>query len=264
MLISQVLEEKKILIKGLEANYKVSGQGPAFFILHGWGGSSDSWINVQKVLAGEKFQVIIPDFPGFGKSLTPKEPWEVNNYVEWLKSFIEQMKVKTPFFLLGHSFGGRIAIKFAARYPENIKALILCSSAGIKSKKSFKNKMFYYLGRIGEYLFSQKPLLKFKNGARNTFYQIIRQRDYLQAKGVMKETVKKVLAEDLMGYLSQIKAETLILWGENDRMVPIKYGYIMAKEISKAKMITFPKIGHSPHLEIPDKLAKEILLFIKS
>lgn len=262
MPISQGFEEKRILIKGLEANYKIAGQGQPFFILHGWGSSSDSWILIQKFLAKAGFQVIVPDLPGFGKSLIPKEAWQVNNYVQWLKNFIEKIKTKKPIFVLAHSFGGRVAIKFAAKYPQKIEALILCSSAGIKSKRDFKGKIFFALSRIGEHLFSQKSLRKFKDGARNIFYQIIRQRDYLQAKGPMRETVKKVLAEDLIDYLSQIKNKTLIVWGENDKMVPIKFAYVMEEKIPNSKLIILPKIGHSPHLEAPEKLAKEILQFI--
>lgn len=261
------MTEEKLLINDLEANYKIagkiSGDGQQFLILHGWGGSSISWILVQKILAEKGFKVIVPDFPGFGKSKSPKEPWEVSDYVEWLKNFIEKMKIKKPFFLLAHSFGGRVAIKFSAKYPEKIKALILCSSAGIKPEKKLSTKIFYYLGRAGDYLFSRRPLLKFKDGARNTFYQIIRQRDYLKAKDTMRETVKKVLAEDLLKYLPQIKTKTLIIWGKIDRMVPIKYAYIMKEKIPNSKLIILPKIGHSPHLEIPEKFTEEILQFTK-
>ncbi|OGZ17939.1 MAG: hypothetical protein A2Z78_01905 [Candidatus Nealsonbacteria bacterium RBG_13_36_15] len=258
------MTEKKILIKDLEANYKISGKGQPILVLHGWGGSSDSWAKVQKILADKGFSVIVPDFPGFGKSKCPKEAWGISNYVQWLKDLIKIVKIEEPFSLLGHSFGGRVAIKFSVKYPEKIKALILCSSAGIKPEKNLKTKTLYYIGKIGNYLFSKKPLRKFKDSARNTFYRVIQQRDYLKVKGTMKETIKKVLTEDLFGYLSQIKVKTLIIWGENDLMVPIKYGYIMEQEIPNSKIIALPKIGHSPHLEIPEKFAKEILQFIES
>jgi pimeloyl-ACP methyl ester carboxylesterase len=197
MINSQELEEKRTIINGLETNYKISGDGQPVLILHGWGGSSDSWIQVQKILAEKNFRVIIPDFPGFGKSKTPEEPWTVDGYVEWVKNFAERIEINSPIFLLGHSFGGRISIKFAIKYPEKIKSLILCSSAGIKPKGELSKKIFYYLARIGNYLFSQKPLARFKEGARNTFYTMIRKKDYLKANGVMKEIIKNILAEDL-------------------------------------------------------------------
>lgn len=254
--------EKKLLINDLEVNYRISGDGQPIFILHGWRSSFNSWFKVQKILTEQGFKVIVPDFPGFGKSLSPKTAWEVADYVHWLKDFIEEAKIKEPFFLLGHSFGGRVAIKFAIKYPEKIKSLILCSSAGIKPEKNFKTKTFYHLGRIGDYLFSQWPLKKFKDRARNTFYQVIRQRDYLKVKGTMRETIKKVLAEDLLDYFAQIKTKTLIIWGKTDRMVSVKYAYIMEEKIPNSKLIILPKIGHSPHLEIPEKFTKEILQFI--
>lgn len=263
MSISQGFEEKRILIKDLEANYKILGQGQPFFILHGWGGSSRSWIEVQKKISERGFRAITPDFPGFGKSKTPREPWEVDSYVLWLKNFITKIGVEDSFYLLGHSFGGRIAIKFTAKYPEKIKSLILCSSAGIKPELSFGKKIIYYFARIGDYLFSKKHLSKFRNGARNVLYQAIRQKDYLKAKGSMRNTIKNILSEDLIGYLPQIKAKTLIVWGEDDRLVPVKYAHIMKEKIPNSKLITFPKIGHSPHIENPEKLTKEILQFIK-
>lgn len=268
MRVGQKFEEKKILIKGLEANYKIRGAGEPILILHGWGGSSDSWISVQKILTAQKFKVIVPDFPGFGKSKTPREPWHVDDYVEWLKNFIKEVKKYNgepaePFFLLGHSFGGRIAIKFTAKYPERVKSLILCSSAGIKPEQALKQKVLFCLGRLGDYLFSQRPLIRFKDGARNIFYQIIRQRDYLKANGTMKETVKKILEEDLLDFLPKIKTKTLILWGKLDKMVPLKYAYIMEEKIPNSRLIILPGIGHSPQLDVPEKLAKTIVQFLQ-
>ena len=81
------MTEKKLLINDLEANYKISGEGQLVLILHGWGGSSVSWLLVQKILTEKGFKVIIPDFPGFGKSTTPQKPWTVDDYVRWFKDF---------------------------------------------------------------------------------------------------------------------------------------------------------------------------------
>jgi pimeloyl-ACP methyl ester carboxylesterase len=268
MQISQGVEEKKIVIKGLEVNYKMVGKGLPFLILHGWRSSSDSWIFVQNQISEQGFQVIVPDFPGFGKSPAPKEPWNVDSYVNWLNNFIIEINksgsnLTEPFFLLGHSFGGRIAIKFAVKYPERIQSLILCSSAGIKPKAGFQQEIFYYLARMGNYLFSQKPLRKFKNRARNIFYKAIRRKDYLKANGVMKETIKNILGEDLLGYLPRIRNKTLILWGKLDRMVPVEYAYIMKEKIPNSQLIILPKVGHSPQLDVPEKLSQILTKFLK-
>lgn len=262
------MREEKILINNLRVNYKMAGSGPAILVLHGWGGSSDSWIPVQKILAEKGYQVLVPDFPGFGKSITPPESWGMEDYMQWLKSFIEEIR-KTheefsgSFYLIGHSFGGRVAIKFVTEYPDRIKRLILCDSAGIKPKPGLKTKMIFWLARIGNAVFTPKHLQRFKDSARNLFYIFLRNRDYVKANGTMRKTIKKVLDEDLLEDLSKIKTKTLIIWGSSDKMVPVKYAYIFKDKIANSKIEILPKIGHSPHLETPEKLSEIILNFIK-
>ena len=256
------MKEEKISINGLRVNYKVAGEGPALLVLHGWGGSSDSWVSLQKILSREGFRVIVPDFPGFGKSVTPPDVWGVGDYMDFILKFLEILQLDN-FFLLGHSFGGRVAIKFATRYPEKLKSLILCDSAGIRGKPSAKARIIFLMAVIGNAVFSPKIMARFKDSARNVFYAFIRKRDYAKANGVMKKTIKKVLGEDLLDDLSKIKTSTLIIWGENDKMVPVKYARVFREKIENAKLEIMPKVGHSPHIERPEKLAEIILKFLK-
>jgi len=257
-----MFQEKEILIDGLKINYKIAGQGPAILILHGWGGSSDSWIRVQKILAKEGFKVIVPDFPGFGKSKTPFFPWGLEDYTNFILNLTHYLGLEN-FFLLGHSFGGRIAIKFAVSFPEKIKSLILCDSAGIKQKWGKKEILIFQLAKIGNAIFTPTPLKRLKDRARNLFYIFLRHRDYAKADGTMKETMKKVINEDLLNDLPQIKTKTLIIWGENDKLVPVKYAYLFKEKIENSEIKIIPKIGHSPNLEVPEKLAEIILNFFK-
>ena len=256
-----MMEEKIISINNLKVNYKIAGSGPVILILHGWGGSSDSWIKVMEMLAGEGYKVICPDFPGFGKSHPPVQPWDVANYKKWLLEFIQSQGLD-EFILLGHSFGGRVAIKFSVKYPERIKSLILCDSAGLKSKPGLKNRIISHMAYIGNMIFSPHFLIRFKNGARNIFYSFLRNKDYVKADGVMKESIKKVIDEDLFPYLSQIKIKTLIVWGEKDKMLPVKQSHILKEQIKDSVLELLPDVGHSPHLEVPGKLFKIIISFL--
>lgn len=264
MPISQEFNEKTVFIKGLKANYKIQGEGDPFLILHGWRSSSNSWISVQKILAIKGFKIIIPDFPGFGNSETPKNPWSVDDYIEWLKDFIEETKINTPVFLLGHSFGGRVAIKFSVKYPETIKSQILLASAGIKPELNSKQRIFSRMAKVGNFIFSKKPLRSFKNQGENIFYYVIRQTDYLKVNKTMRETMKKILAEDLSGFLIKIKQKTLIIWGKKDKLVPVMYAYMMKEKILNSKLIILPDSGHSPHLDNTEKLAEIITDFLRS
>ncbi|MFH1582158.1 MAG: alpha/beta hydrolase [bacterium] len=262
------MREETILIKGLEVNYKIAGRGPAILVLHGWEGSSDSWLEVQNMLSKQGYAVLVLDFPGFGKSVPPNKPWSVGDYTEFLHSFIGKVEKRekefnSPFFLLGHSFGGRISIKFCLKYPEKVKKLILCDSAGIRQNYDFKGFLIFLTARIGNALFTPKIMVRFKDSIRNLFYKLIRNRDYVKAKGVMKETIQKVLEEDLLPKLKNIKHKTLILWGSKDKMVPLKYGYIFNKNIKGSQMEVIKGIGHSPHLECPERLSRLMSNFFK-
>jgi len=257
-----MIEEKKLQILGIETNYKVAGKGPVLLILHGWGGSSDSWQKVIDILEKENIKLIVPDFPGFGKSKTPPQAWSVQNFVEWLKEFLENLKID-KFFLLGHSFGGRVAIKFAVNFPEKLKALILVNSAGIKPKWGPKETLIFYLALLGNAIFAKNFLKRFKDKARNIFYRFFRDRDYGKAKEEMKETMKKVIEEDLFPLLPQIRVKTFILWGEKDNVVPLKYGKMMKEKIENSELIIFPNVRHSPHLEIPEKFSEKIIEILK-
>jgi pimeloyl-ACP methyl ester carboxylesterase len=255
------MKEEKILVKEIETNYKIGGRGENFLILHGWNGSSDSWRKIIEILE-TKFRVISPDFPGFGKTETPKIPWSLNDFVEWLKEFTEELNLK-EFFLLGHSFGGRVAIRFSIFYPEKVKKLILISSAGIRQEWGWKEKVIFQISKIGNAIFSKNHFLRFKDGTRNLFYRIARVKDYSKAKGVMKETMKKIVEEDLLPELPKIQKETLIIWGEKDKIIPLKYAFLFKEKIKNSKLEILPKIGHSPHLEDPEKLAEVLISNLK-
>ena len=256
------MTERNILINGLRVHYKIAGEGPAVLILHGWGGSSDSWLEVQRILADKGYKVICPDLPGFGQSITPPRPWNVKDYSNFVLNFTKQLGIE-DFFLLGHSFGGRISIRFSIDHSEKIKKLIFCDSTGIKPKPGFKTRVIFGLAKIGNALFTPKILRRFKDAARNIFYLFLRHKDYVKANGTMKETIKRVLEEDLLTDLPKIKTKTLIVWGGADRMVPVKYAHIFNQEIKDSQLEILPKIGHSPHLEVPEVLSQKIKEFIE-
>ncbi len=253
--------EETVLINDLKTHYKVTGEGPVILILHGWNGSSDSWRKIIEILE-IKFKVVCPDFPGFGKTKPPKIPWNLDDFVDWLKEFTEKLDLKN-FFLLGHSFGGRVAIKFSILYPEKVKKLILVSSAGIKPEWGLKEKIIFQISKIGNAIFSKNHFLRFKEGVRNLFYKLAMIKDYSKAKGVMRETMKKIVEEDLLPELPKIQSETLIVWGEKDRIIPLKYAFVFKEKIKNSKLEILPKIGHSPHLEDPEKLAEVLFSNLK-
>ncbi len=251
------MNEKEIFINGLKINYKVVGDGQPFLILHGWGGSSDSWIVVQKLLSNRRYKVIVPDFPGFGKSQDPPRDWKVDDYCNLVLSFIEKLGISN-FFLLGHSFGGRVAIKFGAKYPKKLKGLILSDISGIKSEPTINQRLTARIAKIGK-LFIKSSFLEEK--AKKILYTFLGPADYLKANNVMRETFLNVVKEDLTPLLSQIKILTLIVWGASDRITPIDCAYLIKKEIPNSVLKIIPNAGHSPHLKAPKRLSEIVERF---
>jgi pimeloyl-ACP methyl ester carboxylesterase len=242
----------------------------SILILHGWAGSSKSWSKTKEILENQGFKVFVPDLPGFGVEKEPPFPWSISDYVDWVKKYCEKIsqingEFIEPFFLLGHSFGGRIAIKFAMKYPEKLKGLILVASAGITPRPKMKITFFTFISKVGNLIFSLPILEIFREPIRKLVYILTNARDYYFLQGkVMKETFKKTIEENLTPYLSQIKMPTLIIWGDKDAMVPISDAYKMNKEISNSTLKIIPGGKHALNYQFPQKLAEIISNFLKS
>lgn len=263
------MKEEKILVNNLEINYRKIGEGEPLLILHGWGGSSSSWIKIQNLLA-QNYQVIVPDLPGFGKSTPPQQPWGIEDYCNFVLDLIQKLNLDS-FYLVGHSFGGGIAVKFTAENPQPVRSLILCAPAGIKPEPGLKTKLFFWAAKLGEAIFSLRPLVRFKDKARNYFYTLLRNRDYGKANQTMKETMKKVLSYytnlnsgsgPFLDDLTRIKPSTLLIWGDRDKLVSVEYARIFKRKIRNSELEVFSKVGHSPHLEAPDQLSRIISNFL--
>ena len=259
------MKEEKIAIDDLEINYKIAGQGEPLLIWHGWGGSSDSWQKVQEILA-RNFQVISLDLPGFGKSSNPPQPWKTDDYLAILSKFSEKFGLEN-FYLVGHSFGGGLAAKFSAKNLQKVRALVLIGAAFFRSKKRlyWRQKIASVLAKAGS-IFEKMPLIgkSLYSLARRFLYRFVGVHDYSRVNGVMKETFKNVINEDLGSYLSQIKIPTLVLWGKDDKSTPLEDAFALQKLIVNSQIKIIEKANHSPHLTQPEETADLIASFFNS
>lgn len=235
-------------------------------ILHGWGASSKSWTRVKEILGNQGYKVFLPDLPGFGDSPAPQRPWSIDDYLGWIMDFCEKEGL-SRFFLIGHSFGGGLAVKIATQTPEKIKRLILVAPA-LKRDKTIKYYFYLALAKVGKPIFSL-PILSFLRPlAQRILYKIEGTSDYykLEVKKAvtMKETFKKVVAEDLRLCLPQIKNKTLIIWGKKDALTPFKDSREVKEKISDSRLEVFENEGHSLNLAVPEKLSEIIIRFLRS
>src|SRR5713226_1356976 len=124
---------KTLVVGNLPVHYVEAGEGQPIVLLHGWGGQVASFGRIPTILA-ERCRVVAVDLPGFGQTPLAERPWGTADYAECIAALVDRLRL-APCTLLGHSFGGQIAIALAATYPELVGKLILVDSAGIRSRR---------------------------------------------------------------------------------------------------------------------------------
>ncbi len=250
-----------INIDGLRINYIDEGEGDNVLLLHGWGASIETMQPIVDALKN-KYRVLAIDLPGFGLSDSPSVAWDSYKYAAIVKKFIDILSLK-DINLIGHSHGGRISIILSSKYRNMIKKLILIDSAGIIAQKN----IIYYCKVIKYKIYKKIYYLFNKNNETKMekFYKKFGSEDYQNAENsIMRETLIKVLHDNIEDHLSMIKAATLIIWGENDKDTPIYMAKKLNKKIANSALIIFEKAGHYSYLDDFYKFRLIIESFLKS
>lgn len=245
----------------LKIEYLKRGEGEPVLFLHGWGsraGLFDGLIN----LCSKKYLAIAPDLPGFGGSEEPHEPWDVDRYADFVLRFLEPYAPKSV-ILVGHSFGGRVILKLTERELSfEIKKIILIDSAGIKPKRTLKQKISLAFYKTGRKIMSLPPLKKLFPEAVENMRKKRGSADYNAASPIMRQTLVKVVNEDLKNDLPKITAPTLLIWGTADTATPISDAELMEKLIPDAGLVKVQGAGHYSFLEAPEYVERVVASFL--
>ncbi|QYZ67903.1 MAG: hypothetical protein OI74_16625 [Gammaproteobacteria bacterium (ex Lamellibrachia satsuma)] len=241
-------------IRNIRLHYDVMGSGSRVLILHGWGSDLGSFAAVRQHLA-KKYCVYALDLPGFGESQEPESPWGTTEYAALVESFISEMGIENP-AIIGHSFGGRLAIRLAAKM--SVRKLILVDSAGVKPRRSLNYFLKVYSYKLMKNVLGRlyPPLLEKMRGRAGS-------EDYRNASPVMRLTLIKVVNEDLTPLLSGIKAPTLLVWGESDLDTPLYQAKVMEAQIPDCGLALIKGAGHFSYLERPGEFQIIVDYFLK-
>jgi len=231
-------------------------------ILHGWNLSGSRFAGLAEVLRKRKYRVFTPDFPGFGQEEAPKRPWHVVDYAEFLHRYIQGHGITRP-VLIGHSFGGRVALKFAQLYPSSVRALILSGTPGFSPVPKKKMFVFLLIAKIGGFLFSIPPLTLFSDWARRWLYYVAGAREFMRAEGSMRQTFKNIVQDNLVSAMESVRVPCLLLWGEYDVIVPVTIARRMQEAIMHAKLTIIPEKDHGVPFKDADVFAQYADGFIR-
>ena len=244
-------------IDGIAVRWHRAGDGRTVLIMHGWGANLEAVAPIIGALQ-PRAEALALDMPGFGESSPPPNRWTSADYARFVKAFLAAQGV-SELDLIGHSFGGRVAICLAADPgPIQIGRLVLVDAAGLRPRRRpsyyFKvclakgGRLIGLLGTPGERL---QERLRQKLGSA----------DYLNAGEAMRETFRAVIAEDLEELLGKIKSPTLLVWGSRDEETPMWMARRMENKIQNAGLVVLDG-GHFSYADQPQQFTQIVNLFL--
>jgi len=212
-------------------------------LLHGWGMSGETFRNVINSLK-ENNKVVCVDMLGFGRSDEPISSIKLIDYVNSVKSLADYLKIKRP-IIIGHSFGGRVAIYYGALY-EYEKIFLVNTPA-------FKNKSIKYYLKVYKYKIKKNVLKLFNKEKYYDFIHSSGSLDYKMCSCVMKGTFKNIVRKDLKDELKRLKGNVVIISSVGDTEVRYKDNVKMYKLIDNSEMYVFYASNHFCYIEEYDK-----------
>ncbi|TWE08645.1 pimeloyl-ACP methyl ester carboxylesterase [Neobacillus bataviensis] len=243
---------------------------PPILLIHGFASSTYTFRRIIPLLQ-KKFSIIAVDLPGFGKSeKSTSFVYSFENYAKLMIECIHKFGFANT-HIVAHSMGGQIALNMARIAPDKINKLILLSSSGYlkRSKKLliissylpfFEKVIHYYIGRkdvkyhLGNVFFNQSLIND----------ELVREFGRpLAEKGFYKALIRLIRHREgdlLPKQLQDIQVPTLLIWGEEDRVVPVEVGKQLVQDLPDAKLITYEKTGHLITEERPELVFKNILM----
>ncbi len=282
MPVSESCPVEHVTIHGHEVAYRRAGEGPVLLLLHGIAGSSETWIPAMRLLHRD-YAVLAPDFLGHGESAKPLGDYSLGNYAAGMRDFLHLLGIERA-TVIGQSFGGGVAMQFAYQFPERCERLVLVDAGGLGREVSWMLRlmalpaaeyvmpaifarwvqstgdvMFEFLrargirnDRAREMWRSYSSLIEPKN--RTAFVRTIR--------AVIDPGGQAVSAMDRL-YLAA-RMPTLIVWGEQDRIIPPIHAYRAHEAIPNSRLEIMEGLGHYPHVEDPFRFVEILRDFLQT
>lgn len=230
-------------------------------ILHGWNLSGSRFRALADIFRAGGYRVFTPDLPGFGEEPMPKRPWHVVDYAEFMKRYVDKNKIYKP-IIIGHSFGGRVALKYSELYPDGLSDLILTGTPGFSPVPKKKLFLFLLLAKVGGFVFAIPPLNLLENWARRWLYYAAGAREFIRAEGPMRETFKFIVQDNLVSAMESVRVPCLLLWGEYDVIVPTAIAQRMADVILGSTLKIIPEVDHGVPFKEPTVFAQYVEHFL--
>lgn len=272
----------QVVIHGHDVSYRRAGAGQVVLLIHGLAGSSVTWRDVQPTLA-TTFDVIAPDLLGHGESAKPMGDYSLGAFASGLRDFLAVLGVPSA-TIVGHSFGGGVAMQLAYQHPELCDRLVLVGSGGLGREVSWILRSVTLPG--AEHLMPlvfPKPVADLGSALGRRLSSVgvhaprlaEMWRSYASLAGAPNRkafvrTIRTVIEPggQVVSALDRLymaaHLPTLIIWGERDEIIPVSHAYVAHDAIPGSRLVVLDGVGHFPHLEAPAEFLDVLTDFLVS
>jgi pimeloyl-ACP methyl ester carboxylesterase len=271
-------------IHGYWRAFRMAGSGPPLLLIHGIGDSSETWLDVLPRLA-RRYTVIAPDLLGHGESAKPRADYAIAAYACGMRDLLGVLDVDRV-SVVGHSFGGGVAMQFAYQFPERCERLVLVGSGGIGQAVHPLLRMAAAPGaELGlsvaasaparAAMWFAEPVLRATGGMRfgADFDYVLRRYRALRARTARQAFLRTLRAGvDARGQIITMLDRcylaaglpTQIIWGRRDRVIPARHAAIAHAAMPGSRLEIFDRSGHFPHHDEPDRFTRVVERFVEA
>ncbi len=273
------ITEQTITVNGYRLRVLSAGQGPAALLLHGFVVSADDWIPTMKILAAAGYQAIAPDALGFGASDKPGgSAYSLRRYADLNAGVLTAFGVERA-AVVGHSMGGKHALATTILYPQRVERLVIADSEGFMQLPLFMRKggSLPFLGEAIIALSALPAVVRmqlrtaFADPDRYVTPELVARGTATLRDPAIRHTMVSLSrffdANDLRGSglwprLAEMKQPTMIIWGKEDRLFPVKYAYEAKRALPHARLEIIPNCGHFPMIEAAERFHRLLREFL--
>lgn len=233
-------------VKGWPVRYEAAGEGEPVVLVHGLSGSTRWWSRNVPALA-RQYRVYLVDLPGFGTMRSLRRRFVLAEAASWLSEWMKVVGLERV-HLVGHSMGGYVSVRLAATQPEVVRRLVLVAPAGVPAGRSMLGHLI--------------PLLLAARHATPSFMPVLIRDALKMGPMTLWRAARDLLAEDVREDLRKIESPTLLVWGENDPLIPPTVGDLLQEEIPNSRLILLRNAGHVPMFDRPREFDAALLAFL--
>ena len=243
---------------------------PVVVFVHGLSGCWQNWLENLPHFA-RTHRVIAMDLPGFGESEMPAEDITISGYGRFLDALLTELDVAEPVVLVGNSMGGFIGAEVALQFPQRLERLVLVSAAGLSIEHMRNDRLLAGLRRADELLIAfgawtagrSSSLLRRPRGRKLLLGFVAAAPDRLPA-ALVEELIRgqgkrgfvpaldALTSYPIRDRLDEVACPTLVVWGDRDRLVPVRDAYEFGELIDDSRVVVYEGVGHCAMFEVPD------------